>query len=145
MRNAQEVLKACRDNFKKLEEGDEYCTKIWNKFEDLSLKEFNRIYDILDVDFDMDLKLDFPKNLHMRFFNKEDLIQEGTLEVENENLNVDTVKAPALAPVAKSNIKPIETTLAPIASSTNTAEQNKIEKNNEALNSPKNAPLPGQY
>ena len=46
------VLEACRDNFKKLEEGDEYCTKIWNKFKDLSLKEFNRIYDILGVEFD---------------------------------------------------------------------------------------------
>ena len=46
------VLENCRDNFKKLEEGDEYCTEIWNKFKDLSLKEFNRIYDILGVSFD---------------------------------------------------------------------------------------------
>ena len=46
------VLESCRDNFKKLEEGDEYCTNIWNKFKDLSLKEFNRIYDILGVSFD---------------------------------------------------------------------------------------------
>ena len=46
------VLEKCRDNFKKLEEGDEYCTKIWNKFKELSLKEFNRIYDILGVSFD---------------------------------------------------------------------------------------------
>ena len=46
------VLEACRDNFKKLEEGDKYCTEIWNKFKDLSLKEFNRIYDILGVQFD---------------------------------------------------------------------------------------------
>lgn len=46
------VLETCRDNFKKLEEGDLYCTEIWNKFKDLSLKEFNRIYDILGVKFD---------------------------------------------------------------------------------------------
>ena len=46
------VLEKCRDNFKKLEEGDEYCTNIWNKFKELSLKEFNRIYDILGVSFD---------------------------------------------------------------------------------------------
>ena len=46
------VLEKCRDNFKKLEEGDEYCTEIWNKFKELSLKEFNRIYDILGVSFD---------------------------------------------------------------------------------------------
>ena len=48
----ESVLEACRDNFKKLEEGDEYCTQIWNKFKELSLKEFNRIYDILGVKFD---------------------------------------------------------------------------------------------
>lgn len=46
------VLEACRDNFKKLEEGDPYCTEIWNQFKELSLKEFNRIYDILGVKFD---------------------------------------------------------------------------------------------
>ena len=46
------VLEVCRDNFKKLEEGDPYCVEIWNKFKDLSLKEFNRIYDILGVSFD---------------------------------------------------------------------------------------------
>ena len=48
----EKVLEACRDNFKKLEEGDKYCVEIWNKFKDLSLKEFNRIYDILGVSFD---------------------------------------------------------------------------------------------
>ena len=46
------VLEACRDNFKKLEEGDPYCTQLWNKFKELSLKEFNRIYNILGVNFD---------------------------------------------------------------------------------------------
>ena len=48
----ENVLEICRDNFKKLEEGDEYCTKIWNKFKDLSLKEFQRIYDLFGVKFD---------------------------------------------------------------------------------------------
>lgn len=48
----ESVLETCRDNFKKLEEGEEYCTQIWNKFKELSLKEFNRIYDILGVKFD---------------------------------------------------------------------------------------------
>lgn len=46
------VLDICRDNFKKLEQGDEYCTKIWEKFRDLSLKEFYRIYDLLNIKFD---------------------------------------------------------------------------------------------
>lgn len=48
----ESVLEASRENFKKLEEGDEYCTKIWKQFRDLSLKEFYRIYDLLDIHFD---------------------------------------------------------------------------------------------
>ena len=48
----EDVLKACRDNFKKLEDGDPYCTKIWNKFREVSLNEFNRIYELLGVKFD---------------------------------------------------------------------------------------------
>ena len=48
----ESVLEECRNNFKKLEEGDEYCTKIWQKFRDLSLKEFQKVYDLLEVEFD---------------------------------------------------------------------------------------------
>lgn len=48
----ESALEDCRNNFKKLEDGDEYCTNIWKKFKELSLKEFQRIYDILDVHFD---------------------------------------------------------------------------------------------
>ena len=48
----EEVLNRCRENFKKLEEGDEYCTKLWNKFKDLSLKEFQRVYDLLGTTFE---------------------------------------------------------------------------------------------
>lgn len=48
----ESVLEACRANFKKLEDGDKYCVEIWNKFKELSLKEFERIYDILGVKFD---------------------------------------------------------------------------------------------
>lgn len=48
----ESVLEASRENFKKLEEGDEYCTNLWQQFRDLSLKEFYRIYDLLDIHFD---------------------------------------------------------------------------------------------
>lgn len=48
----ESALEDCRNNFKKLEDGDEYCTNIWKKFKEVSLKEFQRIYDILDVHFD---------------------------------------------------------------------------------------------
>lgn len=48
----EEILNRCRDNFKKLEEGDEYCTKIWEKFKTLSLQEFQKVYDLLGSQFD---------------------------------------------------------------------------------------------
>ena len=48
----EEVLELCRDTFKKLEYGDEHCVEIWNKFKELSLIEFNEIYDLLGVKFD---------------------------------------------------------------------------------------------
>lgn len=48
----ESVLEACRDNFKKLEDGDAYCTEIWKHFRELSLKEFQRVYDLLNVQFD---------------------------------------------------------------------------------------------
>ena len=46
------VLEACRENFKRLEDGDKYCLEIWEKLKNLSLKEFQRVYDILGVSFD---------------------------------------------------------------------------------------------
>ena len=48
----EEVLERCRENFRLLEEEDKYCTDLWNKFKDLSMVEFNKIYDILNVKFD---------------------------------------------------------------------------------------------
>lgn len=48
----ESVLEKCRENFRLLEEGDEYCTKLWEYFKELSLKEFDKIYDILGVEFD---------------------------------------------------------------------------------------------
>ena len=48
----ENVLEDCRNNFKKLEDGDEYCTNLWKKFREVSLKEFQKVYDLLHVDFD---------------------------------------------------------------------------------------------
>ncbi len=48
----EHVLEQCRYNFKLLEEGDSYCKEIWTKFRDLSLKEFQKVYDLLGSKFD---------------------------------------------------------------------------------------------
>lgn len=48
----ESVLEKCRNNFKKLEDGDPYCVEIWEKFKNLSLKEFQKVYDLLGSKFD---------------------------------------------------------------------------------------------
>ncbi|MGN1303243.1 MAG: arginine--tRNA ligase, partial [Clostridia bacterium] len=48
----ESVLENCRNNFKKLEDGDPYCVEIWQKFRELSLKEFQKVYDLLGSKFD---------------------------------------------------------------------------------------------
>ena len=48
----EEILELCRNNFKNLEEGKKYEVELWKKMKDLSLKEFYKIYDLLDVKFD---------------------------------------------------------------------------------------------
>ncbi len=48
----EQILQACRDNFKKLEDEDPYCVEIWKKFRELSLKEFQRVYNLLGSTFD---------------------------------------------------------------------------------------------
>lgn len=48
----ENVLEACREDFKLLEQKDTYCVKLWERFKNLSLKEFQKIYDILGIQFD---------------------------------------------------------------------------------------------
>ena len=48
----ENVMNKARENFKKLEEGDQEVLKLWKYFREVSLKEYNRIYDILDCKFD---------------------------------------------------------------------------------------------
>ena len=48
----EKVLEDCRNNFKKLEDGDSYCVEIWNRFKEVSLKEFQRVYDLLGSKFE---------------------------------------------------------------------------------------------
>lgn len=48
----EKVLERCRENFKLLEENDEYCRNLWENFKNISLQEFDKIYNLLDVKFD---------------------------------------------------------------------------------------------
>ena len=48
----EKVLEECRNNFKKLEEGDPYCVELWERFKSVSLKEFQKVYDLLGSKFE---------------------------------------------------------------------------------------------
>ncbi len=51
-KESNEVMDMARENFKKLEEGNEEYLNLWKYFRELSLKEYNRIYDLLGCKFD---------------------------------------------------------------------------------------------
>lgn len=48
----EKLVDEAREMFKKLEEGNKEYLAIWETFKDLSLQEFKRVYQILDVEFD---------------------------------------------------------------------------------------------
>ncbi|MEG0873026.1 MAG: arginine--tRNA ligase [Clostridia bacterium] len=48
----EKVMDIARENFKKLEQGDKELYKKWEYFREVSLKEYNRIYDMLGYKFD---------------------------------------------------------------------------------------------
>ena len=48
----ESVLNECRNNFKKLEDKDPYCVELWKKFRKVSLQEFQKVYDMLGIEFD---------------------------------------------------------------------------------------------
>lgn len=49
----EKVLEQARENFRLLENGDKYCNDIWTQFKELSLKEFDKIYKLLNIKFDI--------------------------------------------------------------------------------------------
>ncbi|MDO4282430.1 MAG: arginine--tRNA ligase [Clostridia bacterium] len=48
----EKIMDIARENFKKLEEGDQELYKLWEFFREVSLKEYKRIYEILGSKFD---------------------------------------------------------------------------------------------
>lgn len=48
----EEMMDAAREEFKNLEEGEEEATRLWSWFKDISFKEFDRVYKLLDIEFD---------------------------------------------------------------------------------------------
>lgn len=48
----ESIIDIARENFKKLENGDKELYELWKEFREISLKEYNRIYDVLKSRFD---------------------------------------------------------------------------------------------
>ena len=47
-----EMMDAARQEFKNLEEGEEEATRLWSWFKEISFNEFDRVYKLLDIEFD---------------------------------------------------------------------------------------------
>lgn len=94
----ESVLDDCRNNFKKLEDGDKYCIQIWQKFKDLSLKEFQRIYDVLGIHFDYNTGESFyvdkmPEVLQILRKNNKLVESQGAEIVDLEYVNMPPLMA----------------------------------------------------
>lgn len=50
--NDQDMMNEARDEFRRLEEGEEEAVRLWSWFKEISFKEFDRVYKLLDINFD---------------------------------------------------------------------------------------------
>ena len=70
------VLEACRENFRLLEQKDSACMALWERFKEVSLQEFQRVYEMLGIHFDANIGESF-------YIDKMDKIYEL---LENANI-----------------------------------------------------------
>lgn len=90
------LMDEARHWFKKLEQGDEFALNTWKWFKEISLKEFNRVYEMLDISFDS-YNGEF---YHSQFV--EDVVKEmrekKLLEISDEAtvINLDDDNPPAI-------------------------------------------------
>jgi arginyl-tRNA synthetase len=68
-----------RDWFRKLEQGDAYATKLWRWFREVSMEEFDRVYELMGVAFDSDAGEAFYNDKMDRVV--EELEQKGLLSL----------------------------------------------------------------
>lgn len=84
-KNDEEILDACRENFRLLEEGDSYCVELWEKIRELSLKEFERIYKLLGVKFDAVIGEAFYAD---KVQNVENILEQEGVLTESEGAQI---------------------------------------------------------
>ena len=81
----ESILEACRENFRLLEEGDKYCVELWEKIRDVSLIEFQKIYDLLNVKFDKVIGESFYID---KMENIEKLLEESGALTDSEGAKI---------------------------------------------------------
>ena len=91
----EEVLERCRNNFKLLEEGDPELVELWKKFRELSLKEFDKTYELLGSKFDSlngeAFYIDkMPEVIEILEKNNKLTMSEGARVVDLTDVGIDT-------------------------------------------------------
>ena len=81
----ESILEACRENFRLLEEGDKYCVELWEKIRDVSLIEFQKIYDLLNVKLDKVIGESFYID---KMENIEKLLEESGALTDSEGAKI---------------------------------------------------------
>lgn len=98
----QEMMDAARSEFKNLEDGDPEATKLWQWFKDISLREFERVYGLLDIHFD-----DYNGESYNSQFIPQtlELLKEKDLLVESDGAQIIDLSPYDLTPaiIIKSN------------------------------------------
>ena len=90
----KELLDNSREWFRKLENGDEEAVALWQWFRDLSLDEFKRVYDMLDVEFDSYRGESYYSDLMLKAVDE---IKEKGLHIEDQGaqiINLDKYNLP---------------------------------------------------
>lgn len=95
----ESVLEACRENFRLLEQKDAYCIELWEKFKAISLKEFQKIYDMLGIKFDAIIGESFyidKMNKIYELLEEAQVLKESEgaqiVDLENKGLGVCMIK-----------------------------------------------------
>lgn len=92
----KELADEAREWFKKLEQGNTEAIKLWAKFKHLSLDEFRRIYNLLNVEFDAYDGESFHKDKDKPIL---ELLEKNKIAIEDQGafvVKLDELKIPAL-------------------------------------------------
>lgn len=97
--NKKEFEDEARKEFKKLEEGNKENLRLWKKFKDLSIKEFNSIYALLGISFEV---TDSESNYNAKMSNVIKNLKKGKLlkkdngaqiiDLKEENLGIALIQ-----------------------------------------------------